>query len=276
MAANLMLEHAREWSAVRGFSNLLWKENRAWWGTRRGWVNAILWPVLLGGLVAVMLFVLPGVADPDNDPNVAAAGGPLPFALQMGRTVFFELGTVAVALGVIVLLQDSIVEEKQSGVAEWLLAKPVARRSYVLAKLVASTLAVLTLLVALPALVSYLLLSIREGMPFPLPSFLGGLGIMTMHTFFYLTLTLMLGTVFNNRAPILGIALGSILGGTLLGGLIQPLLYVTPWMLGKFASLVAGREPVPAGLLWAPLCATAVWSAIFLLVALVKFERSEY
>ena len=276
MAANLKLEHAREWSAVRGFSNLLWKENRAWWGTRRWWVNAILWPVLLGGLVAMMLFVLPGVADPANDPNVAAAGGPLPFALQMGRTVFFELGTLAVALGVIVLLQDSIVEEKQSGVAEWLLAKPVARRSYVLAKLVASALAVLTLLVALPAQVSYLLLSMREGTPFPLLSFLGGLGIMTVHTFFYLTLTLMLGTLFNNRAPILGIALGSILGGTLLGGLIQPLLYVTPWMLGKYASLVAGNEPVPAGLLWAPLSATAVWSAIFLLVALVKFERSEY
>ena len=276
MDTNLKLEHVSEWSAVRGFSNLLWKENRAWWGTRRGLVNAILWPVLLGGLVAVMLFVLPGVADPANDPNVAAAGGPLPFALQMGRTVFFELGTLAVALGVIVLLQDSIVEEKQSGVAEWLLAKPVARRSYVLAKLVASSLAVLLLLVALPALVSYLLLSMHEGKIFPWLPFLGGLGIMTLHTFFYLTLTLMLGTIFNNRAPILGIALGSILGGTLLGGLIQPLLYVTPWMLGKFASLVAGNEPVPLGLLWAPLSATAVWSAIFLLVALVKFERSEY
>ena len=276
MAANRAFERVNEWNGLRGFANLLRKENRAWWGTRRGWVNAILWPAMLGGLVGVMLFILPGVADATNDPNVAAAGGPLPFAMQMGRMVFFELGTMAVALGVIVLYQDSIVEEKQSGVAEWLLAKPVARRSYVLAKLVASTLAVSALLIALPALVSYLLLSTRDGMPFPLLPFLGGLGIMTMHTLFYLTLTLMLGTIFNNRAPILGIALGSILGGTLVGGLMQPLLYVTPWMLGKFASLVAGSEPVPAGMLWAPLTATALWSAIFIFVALVKFERTEF
>ncbi len=31
----------------------------------------------------------------------------------------------------------------------------------------------------------------------------------------------------------LGIALGSLLGGNLLAGLLKPLLYVTPWTLAK-------------------------------------------
>lgn len=276
MAANLVFERVNELSGLRGFANLFHKENRAWWGTRRWWVNALLWTGMLGGLVSLMLFMLPSVATATGDPQVAAAGGPIPFGLLMGRTIFFELGTMALAMGVIVLCQDLIVDEKHSGVTEWLLAKPVARRSYVLAKLAASILAVLALLVALPALVTYALLFVRVGSADPLLPFLGGVGIMAVHTLFYLTLTLMLGTMFNNRAPILGIGLASVMGGTLVGGFLQPLLYVTPWMLGKFAAIVADSQPVPAGMLWPPLAATALWSVIFILVALTKFERTEF
>jgi ABC-type transport system involved in multi-copper enzyme maturation permease subunit len=276
MAANLEFEHVNELSGLRGFANLLRKENRAWWGTRRWWLNALLWTGMLGGLVSLMLFMLPGVATATGDPQVAAAGGPVPFGLLMGRAIFFELGTIALAIGVIVLCQDLIVDEKQSGVTEWLLAKPVARRSYVLAKLAASILAVLALLVALPALFTYGLLFVRVGSAYPLLPFLGGIGIMTVHTLFYLALTLMLGTMFNNRSPILGIGLASVMGGTLAGGFLQPLLYVTPWMLGKFAAIVADSQPVPPAMLWAPLAATTVWSVIFILVALAKFERTEF
>jgi ABC-type transport system involved in multi-copper enzyme maturation permease subunit len=275
-ANNQTLQRVNERGWLRGFSNLLRKENQVWWGTRRWWINALLWPAMLGGLVSVMLFMLPSVAAATGDPGVAAAGGPIPFAMQMGRTVFFEMGTLALALGVIVLSQDLIVDEKQSGLTEWMLAKPVARRAYVLAKLAAATLAVLVLLIALPAIMSYLLLTARTGTPFPLIPFLGGLGIMTAHTFFYLTLTLMLGTFFDNRAPILGIALGSVMGGTLIGGIVQPLNYVTPWMLGKTASLVADSQPLPAGILWVPLAASLLWSGVFIIVALVKFEKTEF
>lgn len=276
MAANLEFERVNELHGLRGFTNLFHKENRSWWGTRRWWVNALLWTGMLGGLVSLMLFMLPGVASATGDPQVAAAGGPIPFGLMMGRTVFFELGTMALAVGAIVLCQDLIVEEKQSGLAEWLLAKPVARRSYVLAKLAASMLAVLALLVAIPALVTYALLSIRTGTFYPMLPFLAGAGIMALHTLFYLSLTLMLGTIFNSRAPILGIGLASVLGGAMIAGFLQPLLYVTPWMLGKYAGMVAGSQQIPAGMLWTPLAATILWSLLFILVALFKFERTEF
>lgn len=276
MADNLELQRVNEWSMLRGFANLFRKENRAWWGTRRWWINALLWTGLLGGLVGIMLFMLPPVAEATGDPNVAAAGGPIAFGLEMGRTVFFELGMLALAIGTIVLCQDLIVEEKQSGLTEWLLAKPLTRRAYMLAKLGASALAVLILLILLPALASYLLLSVRSEAIFPLLPFLGAVGIMVVHTFFYLTLTLMLGTFFTSRPPILGIALGVVLGGNLLAGFLKPLLFVTPWMLGKVASLVAGSQPVPSDLLVWPLFASALWSLIFIVVAVVKFEGTEF
>lgn len=276
MATNLELQRLREWSTMRGFANLFRKENRAWWGTRRWWVNALLWTGMLGGLVGIILFMLPPLAEATGDPNVAAAGGPIAFGMEMGRTVFFELGMMAIAIGTIVLCQDLIVDEKQSGVTEWLLAKPLTRRAYVLAKLSASMLATLILLILLPALASYLLLSVRSAALFPLPPFLAGVGIMVVHTYFYLTLTLMLGTFLTSRPPILGIALGIVLGGNLLAGFLKPLLPVTPWMLGKFASLVAGGQSLPPGLLLSPLVASALWSLIFIVIAVVKFERTEF
>lgn len=276
MAANLELQRINEWNPMRGFTNLMRKENRAWWGTHRWWINAILWPGMLGGLAALMMFVLPALAEQSGDPGVAAAGGLLPFAMQMGRTVFFEMGTMVLAIGVIVLSQDLIADEKQSGITEWLLSKPIQRRSYILAKLVATLVAVLLLLILLPAILTYTLLFIRSGQLFPLLPFVSGLGLMVLHSLFYLTMTLMLGTLYASRAPILGIAIGVLLGGNFLASLLKPLLFVTPWMLAKVASLVADSQPVPAGLLWGPLAASVLWSVIFTLVALAKFEKTEF
>lgn len=276
MAANLDLYRMNEWSPMRGFSNLLRKENRAWWGTHRWWINAILWPGMLGGLAALMMFVVPALAEQSGDPNVAAAGGVLPFAMQMGRTVFFEMGTMVLAIGVIVLCQDLIADEKQTGITEWLLSKPIERRSYILAKLVATFVAVLLLMILLPAVLTYALLFIRSGQFFPMLPFISGLGLMIVHNLFYLTLTLMLGTLYSSRAPILGIALGVLLGGNFLASLLKPLLFVTPWALAKVSSLVANSQPVPAGLLWGPLAAAGLWSVIFTILALVRFEKAEF
>lgn len=276
MAANTELRRAIEWTWLRGFANLSRKESQAWWGTRRWWINALLWTGMLGGLVGLMLFMLPPVAVATGDPNVEAAGGPLAFGLEMGRTAYFELGTLAIAIGVIILCQDLIVDEKQTGLTEWLLAKPVQRRAYVLAKLGASLVAAILLLIALPSAAAYGLFSLRAGELFPLQPFLAGVGIVAVHSLFYLTLTLMLGAFFASRPPILGIALGVLLGGSMLAGLLKPLLYVTPWMLAKMAALVAGSQPVPNGLLWPPVAATLLWCLVFVILALAKFEKTEF
>lgn len=275
MGANLEFQPVNEWDALRGFANLFRKEARAWWGTRRWLINLLLWPVLMCGLLANMLFV-PTVANLATEAEIASAGSLTAYIVLMGLNVFFEFGTTLLGIGCVVSFQDAILSERQNGVAEWLLAKPVARRSYVLAKVAANALPVLLLMAGLPAVIGYGLLSLRAGGWFPVLPFLAGVGIMSVHAFFYLTLTLMLGTVFNNRGPILGIALGSVLGGSLLGSLLKPLLYIMPWMLPKVASLAASGQAVPPEVGIAPLVATLLWSLVFILVALAKFERTEF
>ncbi len=277
MAANLELQRVNEWGGLRGFANLFHKENRAWWGTRRWWINALLWTVLLGGLTAFILFGPKEEATQATEAGIAQAGGVIAYVLSLGLSIFFEFGIPMLAIWTVVLSQDLIIGEKQSGVVEWLLSKPVVRRSYVLAKLAANALPVLVLLVGLPSVMVYSMLSLRIGVPFPFAPFLSAVGIMTIHTLFYLTLTLMLGTIFNNRGPILGIALGSVLGGGILGGFIKPLFYVTPWVLPKVAWLTATGQAmaIPAEIRIASLVATVLWSVVFIFVALAKFEKME-
>lgn len=276
MSANLGLQKTNEWNALRGFSNLFSKENRAWWGTRRWWINALLWTVLLGGLTAIMLFGPNEEVLEATEAEIAQAGGVVGYTLWVGLNVFFQFGVSVLAIGTIILSQDLIIGERQSGVAEWLLSKPVTRRAYVLAKMAAHAVPILVLLVGLPSVVVYGLLSLRMGSPFPPAPFLSGVGIMTVHTLFYFTLTLMLGTIFTHRGPILGIALGSVLGGGLIGGLIPALFYVTPWKLAEVAWVTSTGQAMFVDLRLSSVIATVVWSIVFILVSLAKFEKMEY
>ena len=276
MNANLELQRVNEWSQLSGFRNLFRKENRAWWSTRRWWINALLWSAILGGLVSIMLFVLPNMTAAQDADEVIAAGGPIAYGIQIGISVFFRMGSVAMAIGAIVLSQDLLLDEQQTGVTEWLLSKPVSRRSYILAKLAAASLAVLILLVALTSLLTYLLLSMRAGELYAWAPYLKGIGVLAMHTLFYLTLTLMLGTFFKSRAPILGIALGSAIGGNMIGGFIKPLLTITPWILGSSTELVVMGKAAPPEMMLYPLIATALWCVIFAIFALVRFDKMEF
>ena len=276
MSANIELQRVNEWNGLRGFSNLFNKENRAWWGTRRWWINALLWTVLLGGLTAIMLFGPNEEVLEATEAEIAQAGGVLGYTLWVGLNVFLQFGVPVLAIGTIILSQDLIIGERQSGVAEWLLSKPVTRRAYVLAKMAAHAVPILLLLVGLPSAVVYGLLSLRMGALFPLVPFLSAVGIMAAHTLFYFTLTLMLGTMFTHRGPILGIALGSVLGGGLLGGLIPALFYVTPWKLAEVAWVTATGQAIAADLRISSVVATVVWSVVFIFVALAKFEKMEY
>lgn len=276
MSANSDFQKVNEWSGLRGFLNLFKKDSRAWWGTHRWWINALLWTVLLCGMMAIMLFASNEEVKNASAAEITQAGGVIAYTLLMGLNAFFEFGVSVLAIGTIILAQGLIIGEKQNGVAEWLLSKPVTRRAYILAKVAANALGMVSILVGLPSVVAYGMLSLYMGTPFPLMPFLSAVGIMTVHTLFYLTLTLMLGTIFNKRGPILGIALGSVLGGGLLGSLFEPLFYITPWMLPKIALLTASAPGIPIELGITPLIATALWSVVFIFVALVKFEKMEF
>ncbi len=271
MVANTELQRVGLSGWRTGLGNLLRKENRAWWGSRRWLVQSLLWAAIVNGFTAAMLFALP--------PLLAAARAPEMDALSMGLSGLFKLGALALAAGTIILVQDAILGERQLGVTEWLLSKPVSRPAYVLSKLLAHGLSILVILVGLQGLLGYGLLSLGVGEPFPLLPYLVGMTGLAVHTLFYLALTVMLGVVTTSRRVLLGASMGVLMGGSLalqaLAALVGEWVMLTPWSLSECLPLAVQGVPMSPSV-WLPIGVTAILTVICVVVALTKFEQLEF
>jgi ABC-type transport system involved in multi-copper enzyme maturation permease subunit len=245
----------------RGLGNLLRWELARWWGTRRWWLLALLWMAIAGGLIGMFAFTARAV------PEVSA--GP-----EEARQLLGLVGVVA-AIGVIILMQGALVGEKESGIAGWILSKPVSRPAYVLSKLLGNAAGVLVSVILAPGAVAYLMLSrLFAGEWLPPLNFLGALGIIGLEALFYLSLALMLGAFSSQRGLILAVPLALVFLQQPLIGLVPPLFYALPYSLSAaLAGAAAFGEPLP---FLAPLLATGLWSAAFIAAAIWRFGREEF
>ncbi len=224
----------------------------------------------MNGFVVINLFVLPAVMLPDED--VVSTMDPV----SEGIRALFQLGATALAIGTIILAQGKVIGERQTGIAAWILSKPVSRPAYFLSKLVAYSIGISVIMVGFQSAVAYGLLWFANGDPLPLLPFLVGVGGLTLHTFFYLTLTLMLGVFARTRGQVLGIAMGSLFGGMLLSSLISQLGLITPWALPNILPILALQMPLPLATALTPILMTAIWSIVFIVAALWKLARLEF
>lgn len=262
-AALLVPRRERGWRM--GLANMLGKELAVWWRTRRGWVQCLVALLLLNGNMAISL----------------SAG------YASGATLAFMINAaLCVPLAAVSLAQDSILGEKHTGTAAWVLSKPLRRPAYVLAKLIAHGLGLFVAWVALPGLVAYFqLLKPTDGYFTPL-RIAAVMGLDFLNLLFFLTLALMLATFFNGRGPVLGISLVLAWAGPIpfISTPIQtyaPWLYdVMPWrMLLDFdtnqplAYYLANGQPLPTVL---PIIATALWCVLFTVVAFWRICREEF
>lgn len=252
---------------LRGVGNLLQREFGKWWRTRRWWTQALLWMAIVNGLLAATLFILPHLTGPEGQPIIADD------PLKMGQEIFVGVSSMALAVGIIVMMQGVIIDEKQSGTAEWILSKPVSGTAFVIAKLVSNTVAMLVLMLLLPGLVGYALFWLYEPGAVLFANLLGALGVLALHTFFYLTLSLMMGVLANNRGAVLGVAFASLLGGGLVP--VEALVRISPWQLAQVGIFALQGFPL-LDLMVTMLGATAVWSVVFVLVAAMGFDRLEF
>jgi ABC-2 type transport system permease protein len=249
---------------MRGFGNLLHKELSAWWDTRRWLVQGALWSGGLNGLLFVALFLMP--------PMLQTQGEVVEDPMVMGGQIFFALGMMAISVGVIILMQGAVLDEKSSGTAAWILSKPVSRSAFLLSKLIANSLSVLTVMVVLPSVLAYVQFMLASD-SVSVPRFLGGMGLLALHTLFYVALTLLLGVLSDNRGVVLGASLGILLGGTLLRS-VWPLSLILPWVLPDMAASVFLGNPLPVQIL-VPILMTFVWTVFFILMGVWRFNRQE-
>jgi ABC-2 type transport system permease protein len=191
-------------------------------------------------------------------------------------------GGMFVAFGVMIIMQGVIVGEKKFGTAAWVLSKPVTRTAFVVSRLLGGTLGILATAVLLPGLVAYVTVGIFTpgGWPSPL-NFLAGLAVLAVSMFFWLALTLMAGTFFDSLGGVIAVPLILYIAMWNLPAFLPPLVYLSPVVL-----TIQGGDEVPAvvGSLmngdapfsWIPLIAAIVASAVFVGVAIWRFNRQEF
>ena len=272
-AKDLESEKNLGWTA--GLRNMLRKENAKWWSWKSLAAQLIIWTVIINVMVALGVFVLVHIPTPSDDPNAVDVPNDSPAAiLSMGLGMFFQIAGIAILIGGVILAHDSILKERESGTAAWLLSKPVSRKAFVLSKLIANVVGLMVIIILVQAAIAYVQISIAYGGSVPLVPFLYGLGILTVNGLFYMVLALTLGAFTLSRGVALGLPIVMGLVGSILLMVVEPLQYVTPWTLGSMALAAAEGIALPD---WAifPIIATIVWTIVFAGAAIWRFEQIE-
>ena len=126
------------------------------------------------------------------------------------------------------------------------------------------------------------LLSIISGSLLNPLNFLAGLGVAWLSLLFFLSFTLMLGGIFNNRGLVIGISLGLLLLQQYLLSLIPFLHYVLPWTLSAPLQTTADAL-LPSLLLGLPVASfvpqliiIGVEIVVFVLVTIWRFNGEEF
>lgn len=269
MASNkLTLQPVYTMGRLMGFANMFRKETREWWRTRTWLIHSIIWLVLINGILLAVLTT-------PTPPGV-------PAEQESGVLIFVTVGGLMTGIGIVIVMQGAILDEKKSGTAAWVLSKPLSRPAFILAKLTTNALTAVLIMIILQGVVAYIQLRMWDANPPMLLPFLAGLGLMALHLLFYLSLTLMLGTLFNERGAVLGIPIGLLFGAQLLMGFAPALAQVMPWLIVlpsvgnqsfALAQQVMMGLPLPT---ITPIIATIVWIVLFTGVAVWRFEQEEF
>jgi ABC-2 type transport system permease protein len=182
----------------------------------------------------------------------------------------------------IIIMQDAVVGEKQSGTAAWVLSKPVSRAAFILSKLLPNLLGAVATMVLIPGIVVYAHLWLANGGPLSPLGFLGGLAVLSLNLSFYLALTLMLGTFFDSRGPVISIPLVLVFGQQYIAGLapfVRSLLPMSLTMVqnGSIESGIASALMLSTPLAsTAPVWATLIYTLACVALGLCRFERTEF
>ena len=249
----------------RGLGNLFRKEIGEWFGTRKWLVQIIIWLLLVNGIITIIL-----VTESSNGTVVIED-----FAGEV-ISAFLQMVMIMVGIGLVISLQGAIVGEKQLGTAAWVMSKPASRQAFIVAKAAANIIGFGLTAVLVPTVVFLLESQFLVPLPIQVAPFLAGMAVVALSLLFYLTLSLMLGTLFNGRGPIAGIGIGLLLAGQIGQGLVpQEIQLITPWPLADIAAGLGTNQPLPD--IWPiPVVACAVWIVNFSAVGLWRFGQEEF
>jgi ABC-2 type transport system permease protein len=198
-----------------------------------------------------------------------------------GLTVFLKMAGVMIGIGVVILGQGALIDEKLAGTAAWVLSKPVSRAAFILSKVISNSIGVLVTMVIAQGGIAYLIIYFITGTAFPVFPFAQACGMLFLTLLFWLTLTIMLSTISNSRGLVMGIPLILILGFTLFVEVMPWIGDYMPWNLTN--ALSATRPAMAVSVIMGqslqtlmPIIATILWCLLFTFVAIWRLQKEEF
>ena len=255
---NLKVVEDKRWQ--NSFINLMSIEFGGWWKSKTWLTMSIMWIAIINGITIMLLLGAPDLE--------------LPTALS-----FYGLfGGMFPPIAVVLTMQDSIVGEKKSGTAEWVLSKPVSRKSFILAKWLGNSLNVLITIALFPGIVGYFMFSLFYGNWLNFPMFILAIMLLGATLVFFVALTLMFGT-FSKSA-------GAVAAIPMVINFAQQFLINIPYaefILPQSIYLKSGATSIMTSIALGlpifsviPIISMIGLIALFLLIALFKFEKAEF
>ncbi|MFW9829569.1 MAG: ABC transporter permease subunit [Candidatus Thorarchaeota archaeon] len=260
MSSNEALEQVVEKNWQRSFMNLLSVELGGWWKSKSWIWMTLLWVGIINGIPALTFL---GAADLD------------PAAL-----LFFYgiMNGMFPPIAVILILQDSIVGEKKSGTASWVLSKPVSRKIFIFAKWVGNSFNIFITMALIPGIIWVFEFMLFTGLPFSFLSFLVAILLLGLNLLFYVSFTLMLGTFQNSPGAVAAIPMifnfsqQFLLNIPFAEYVLPIMIYLNPVGNPIIVSIILG-EQVSSFL---PVVITGTLTILFLVVSFWRFEKEEF
>jgi len=187
--------------------------------------------------------------------------------------------TLWTAISIIIVMQGAIIDEKISGTAEWILSKPVSRNAFILSKIINNTLALTLFLFLIPGTIGIIQIKLMTKAPIEIWQLYLVLFVCWLHGIFYFSLSIMLGTVVNNRRIVMAIPLAYLIGQDFIGFFVNTIptdylirsLCLSGEKMSLASSIILG-VPIES---WIPFILAILSIILFLIVGVLRFNKHE-
>jgi ABC-type transport system involved in multi-copper enzyme maturation permease subunit len=195
-------------------------------------------------------------------------------------TVFGLFFGMFPSIAVVIIMQDIIIGEREAGTVQWILSKPCSRISFISSKIISNFLGVSISMAIIPGFVAYLLISFVGNIHLDFISYFLGIMIISVLLTFYLTMTIMLGTVTKQRGLVIGVPMLFNFGIISFFQGIKEVFNFVPHGIffpiksnsSLFSSIILNTEVET----FTPLVITTICILIFITISLFKFNKEEF
>jgi ABC-2 type transport system permease protein len=250
---------------ARGFKSIYQRELGAFFRIRSWTVQLAIWLALLVALPTWGLLFL------SSQIKVNGSGiGILKYFLS-------GFGSSMIVIGVILLAQGLIIDEKSTKTLSWVFSKPLSATGFILGKFVASAVFIATIIIGGPGLVALITAKIIGLSPtVSTLGYLAGLGILYLTVLFFLAMSIMMGTIFKNPRAVTGFSLLVMFAGSFMpfNEQLRKIEPYTVWGLsGQSYDVFLGSNI--QNTIWFAILSTVVLAAVFLMIAIWRIGKYE-